>query len=50
MEVEINIPEVLKVDEEGFMVFSGRDYLKQTRPHHQEKGLALLGKIINTLG
>lgn len=48
--MEVNIPEVLKVDEEGFICFSGRDYLKQIRPHHQDKGLAILGKIINTLG
>lgn len=41
---------MLKVDEEGFICFSGRDYLKQLRAHHQEKGLALLSKIINTMG
>lgn len=41
---------MLKVDEDGFISFSGRDYLKQLRPHHQEKGLAVLSKIINTMG
>lgn len=50
MEVESNISDVLKVDEDGFIVCSGRDYLKQLRPHHQEKGLVILSKIINTLG
>ncbi len=41
---------MLKVDEDGFICFSGRDYLKQARPHHLEKGAAALNKIINCLG
>lgn len=50
MELEVNIADVLKVDEEGFICFQGRDYTKQLRPHQQEKGLVLLSKIINILG
>lgn len=50
MELETNIADVLKVDEDGFICCTGRDYLKQLRPHHQEKGLAILGRIINTMG
>lgn len=41
---------MLKIDEDGFVSFSGRDYLKQLRPHSQEKGLLILSKIINCLG
>jgi alpha-tubulin N-acetyltransferase 1 len=50
MELESNIEEVLKVDEDGFVCFSGRDYLKQTRTHNADKGLGILNKIINNLG
>ena len=50
MELEVNISDVLKVDEDGFISFHGRDQLKQLRPHLHEKGIALLTKIINTLG
>ena len=50
MELEITISDVLKVDEDGFICCSGRDYMKQLRPHQQEKGLAVLSRIINTLG
>lgn len=50
MEVETNIADVLKVDEDGFISCTGRDYLKQLKPHHQEKGLVVLSKIINSLG
>jgi hypothetical protein len=35
MELELKINEVLRVDEEGFICFTGRDYLKQPRPHSQ---------------
>lgn len=41
---------MLKIDDDGFLCLSGRDYLKQIRPHSQEKGLAAISKIINTLG
>lgn len=50
MELETNISEVLRVDEDGFICCTGRDYLKQLRPHQQEKGLSVLGRIINTMG
>lgn len=40
----------MKIDEDGFVCFSGRDYLKQLRLHSQEKGLLILSKIINILG
>ena len=38
------------MDEEGFLSFSGREYLKQGRPQRQEQALSTLSKIINTLG
>jgi hypothetical protein len=41
---------VLKVDEDGFICFMGKDYLKQSRPHTQDKGMLTLSKIINGLG
>ena len=50
MELDLAIDSLLKVDEEGFICFSGRDYHQQVRPHHQQKGLTLLTNIINTLG
>ena len=50
MELEVALDSVMKVDEDGFVCMSGRDYLKMIRPHHQEKGLSCLGKIINTMG
>jgi hypothetical protein len=48
--LEVNAEEVLKVDEDGFICFSGRDYMRQTRNHTQEKGLLLLSKMINAQG
>ena len=42
--------DVLKVDEDGFVCCSGRDYLKHVRHHQQDKGLTALSKIINVLG
>jgi hypothetical protein len=50
MEVDANIGEGVRVDEEGFICCSGKDYLKQLRSHQQEKGLAVLTKIITLLG
>ena len=50
MELDVKIDEVLKVDEDGFICFSGKDYLKQLRHHSQDKGLTIMNKIINTLG
>jgi alpha-tubulin N-acetyltransferase 1 len=50
MELEIKVEEMLKVDQDGFICLSGRDYLSQTRPQMKEKGLALLSRIITTLG
>jgi hypothetical protein len=41
---------VLKVDEDGFICFMGKDYLKQSLPHTQDKGMLTLSKIINGLG
>lgn len=32
MELEMKAEEVLKVDHEGFLCLSGKDYLKQLRP------------------
>jgi len=50
MELEINIDQLLKVDEDGFICLTGREYTKHFRPHSQDKGLTVLSKIINTLG
>jgi hypothetical protein len=50
MELEIKAEEVLKIDQEGFICLSGRDYQRHLRPHTQEKGLNLLSRIITTLG
>lgn len=50
MDLEMKAEEVLKVDQDGFLCFSGKDYLRQLRPHSQEKGLVLLSKIMSTLG
>jgi hypothetical protein len=50
MELEVNIADVLKVDEDGFICTSGRDYIKQLRSHQQDKGMNILSKIINILG
>jgi hypothetical protein len=41
---------VLKVDQDGFICVVGRDCQRHLRPHMQEKGLSLLGKMITTLG
>jgi hypothetical protein len=50
MELEVNLSDVLKVDEDGFICCSGRDYLKQVRHNQMDKGLTALSKIINVLG
>ncbi len=50
MELETTISDVLKVDEDGFICCSGKDYHKLTRPHQQDKAFNALAKIINTLG
>ena len=50
MELEVNISDILKVDEDGYICMSGRDYMKQVRHHQQEKGLNALSKIITFLG
>ena len=50
MELDINLADVLKVDEDGFICCSGRDYLKQVRHNQMDKGLTALSKIINGLG
>lgn len=50
MEVEVNISDVLKVDEDGFICLNGRDYSKHIRNSQQQNGLTILAKIINTLG
>jgi hypothetical protein len=50
MDLEMKAEEALKVDQEGFLCCSGRDYLRQLRPHSQERNLALLSKIITSLG
>lgn len=50
MELEVTLSEVLKVDEDGFVCCSGRDYLKHLRHNQPEKGLNALTKIINVLG
>ena len=50
MELEVNLDSVLKVDEDGFICLSGKDYLKHMRAHQQDKGLNALSKIINTMG
>jgi hypothetical protein len=35
MELEIDISDVINEDEEGFICFSGRESMKQLRPHYK---------------
>jgi len=35
MELEIDISDVINVDEDGFICFSGRESMKQLRPHYK---------------
>ena len=48
--MEVKIGEVLRVDEEGFICFTGKDCLKAIRHSAQGKGPAVLSKLINGLG
>ena len=50
MELEVPLESVLRVDEDGYVCLSGRDYMKHMRAHQQEKGLTALSKIINNMG
>jgi hypothetical protein len=50
MELEGKISDFLKTDDDNFICFTGRDYLKQLKPHRQDKALFVLSTIINILG
>jgi hypothetical protein len=49
MELEINIESCLRV-KDGYINFTGNEYLKQTLPEKRDLGLKILTKIIDSLG
>ena len=50
MELPLKIESVLKVDNEGFLCCSGKDYSLLLRQHHQKDAMKVLENILDGLG
>jgi len=50
MEFELNIADLLKIDEDGFICITGKDYAKAFRNNLKDKPLKMLSDILDRLG